>query len=91
MSTLKSRRHRKERSKNGKSSRKVTTDPVILLLVLARALTECERSGIHPKLKHGIIYTDAGYVLPLNDKWAARPCKSRLPQEMCGDYAHPGQ
>jgi len=44
--------------------------------VLAKALNEAEKAGIHPKLKHGIIFTDAGYVLPVkDDKWAARPLK----------------
>jgi hypothetical protein len=77
-STLKSGEQRRQRSPNGKSSKQATTDPVILLHVMARMLTECERAGIHPKLKHGIIYTDVGYVLPVkDDKWAARPLKQR--------------
>ncbi len=51
-------------------------DPVILLLAMARVLNECEKAGIRPKLKHGIVFTDAGYVLPLRQgKWAARPLK----------------
>jgi hypothetical protein len=50
--------------------------PVIPLFALARVLTECEKAGIHPKLKHGIIFTDVGYVLPIkDDEWAARPLK----------------
>jgi hypothetical protein len=44
-------------------------------MVLARALTECDKAHIRPKLKHGIIFTDIGYVLPLEDKWVARPLK----------------
>ena len=51
-------------------------DPVILLLAMARVLNECEKSGIRPKMKHGIVFTDAGFVLPVsNGKWAARPLK----------------
>lgn len=51
-------------------------DPVILLLTLARLLNECEKCGIRPKMKHGIVFTDAGYVLPAKEgKWAARPLK----------------
>jgi hypothetical protein len=51
--------------------------PVILLLALAHVLNECEKAGIRPKLKHGILFTDAGYVLPAKDnRWAARPLKN---------------
>jgi hypothetical protein len=39
-------------------------------------LSECEKAGIHPKLKHGIVYTDLGYVIPIRNKWAARPLKN---------------
>ena len=61
-----------------KKTRKSSPDPVILLHVLARMLNECERQGVHPKLKHGIIYTDVGYVLDVRDgKWAARPLKPK--------------
>jgi hypothetical protein len=47
----------------------------MLLLALARLLNSCERCGIRPKLKHGVIFTDAGYVLPFADGWKARPLK----------------
>ena len=77
-STRKSGKQQQRRSPSGKSSKKAITDPVILLHVMARMLTECEKAGIHPKLKHGIIYTDVGYVLDIKDgKWAARPLKPR--------------
>lgn len=75
MSTRKSGKRRRGRSPNGRSSRKVTTDPVVLLMVMARALNQCEKAGINPRMKHGIICTDAGYVLDLKDKWVARPLK----------------
>src|SRR5580704_14327150 len=59
-----------------KERKSFSPDPVILLHVLARMLNECDKAGIHPKLKHGIIYTDAGFVLPVkDDKWAARPLR----------------
>jgi hypothetical protein len=68
-------RSRTRHATSGKA-RKSQPDPVVILLVLARALNEAEKAGLNPKLKHGIIYTDAGYVLPArNDKWAARPLK----------------
>lgn len=70
--------------KSRKSTRKVKRhgkkpeDPVILLLTLARLLSECEKAGIRPKMKHGILWTDAGFVMPLqDDKWAARPLKKK--------------
>lgn len=73
MSHPKSKRQRKGRSKNGTGSRKATQDPVLALLVMARLLNDLERH--HPKLKHGIIFTDIGYVLEIKDKWVARPLK----------------
>ncbi len=75
MSPPKSGRRRKGRSPNGRSSSRAIQDPVILLMVLARALNHCEKAGINPQLKHGIIFTDAGYVLDLKGKWVARPLK----------------
>lgn len=75
-SPKKSGKRRKQRSKNGTISKRLTTDPVILLSALAKIVNECEKAGIRPKMKHGIIFTDAGYVLPVsNGKWAARPLK----------------
>lgn len=43
-----------------------------LLDPLASALSACERAGIHPRLRHGVVYTDLGYVLPTNDGWVVR-------------------
>ena len=66
--------------KNGKSikrRKKPPEDPVILLLTLARLLSECEKLGMRPRMKHGIIFTDAGYVIPVKNKWAARPLKKK--------------
>lgn len=77
MSTQKSSRRRKGRSKSGRNSKSPTTDPVVLLLMLAKTLNECEKAALRPKLRHGIVFTDAGYVLPVKDgKWAARPLKN---------------
>ena len=62
--------------KRKSKKRQKQQDPVILLLAMARVLNECEKAGIRPKLKHGIVFTDAGFVLPVsNGKWAARPLK----------------
>jgi hypothetical protein len=47
----------------------------LLLHDLACALNACERAGLNPKLGHGTVFTDAGFVLPLEErkgKWAVR-------------------
>jgi len=63
-------------TKRAKRRSKKPEDPVILLLTLASLLNSCEKAGIRPKMKHGIVFTDAGFVLPVsNGKWAARPLK----------------
>lgn len=49
----------------------------LLLHDLAAALNACERAGLNPKLKHGIVFSDAGYVLPLKDRWVSRSLKRR--------------
>jgi hypothetical protein len=44
-----------------------------LLGAVADALTACEQAGIAVKLRHGIVLTRAGYVLPVGDhEWGAR-------------------
>jgi hypothetical protein len=74
-STPKSGKQHRQPSKNGKGSKPPTTDPVVTLLVLARCLNELEKAGLRPRLKHGIVFTDAGYVLDIKDRWVARPLK----------------
>lgn len=44
---------------------------------LAKALTACERAGLHPRLKHEIAFTDYGYVLPIRDRWVVRRLNRR--------------
>lgn len=60
-------------------------DPAALLGGVAEALTACEQAGIRVKLKHGVVYTPAGYVLPAADGWVARTLQwsefSRLDDE----------
>ena len=55
-----------------KATRKRQPDPATLLAGLAAALQRCEKAGLHPKLKHGIVWTEAGFVLVIGDKWVAR-------------------
>jgi hypothetical protein len=43
-----------------------------LLGAVADALTACEAAGIAVKLKHGIVVTRNGYVLPVGDAWVTR-------------------
>ena len=44
-----------------------------LLTAVADALNACEQAGISVKLRHGIVDTCAGYVMPLaGDRWATR-------------------
>ncbi len=47
-------------------------DPESLLAGVATALQRCEKAGLRPKLKHGIVWTDAGFVLVIKDRWVAR-------------------
>jgi hypothetical protein len=49
----------------------------LLLHDLACALQACEKAGLNPKLKHGIVFTDLGYVLPIKDRWVARSLKKK--------------
>lgn len=39
---------------------------------LANALNSCEKKNLDVKLRHGIVITDAGFVMPIKDKWVAR-------------------
>jgi hypothetical protein len=50
----------------------VQPDAERLLGAVAEALTACEAAGIAVKLKHGIVVTRNGYVLPVADRWVAR-------------------
>jgi hypothetical protein len=52
-------------------------DKRLLLSNLAQILDACEQAGIKPKLKHGIVFTEVGYVLPIGDRWVARSLKPR--------------
>jgi hypothetical protein len=47
-------------------------DAESLLGAVASALTACEAAGITVKLKHGIVTSREGYVLPVGGQWVAR-------------------
>lgn len=54
-------------------SRKARKDPARLLTRLAAAMNACENAGLHVKLRHGAVFTEAGYVLQTGDaRWDAR-------------------
>jgi hypothetical protein len=53
-------------------SKKKKRNQRLLLKNLADALNACDRAGLRPRLKHGIVFTDVGYVLVIKDRWAAR-------------------
>lgn len=44
-----------------------------LLTQLTDVLNALSEAGVPAKLKHGAVYTEAGYVLPIDDnRWVAR-------------------
>jgi hypothetical protein len=43
-----------------------------LLTQLAESLNECQKAGLRIKLKHDVVYTGEGYVLPIKNGWVAR-------------------
>lgn len=43
-----------------------------LLDTIAHALTQLDQLGVRVKLKHDAVYTDVGYVLPIENGWVAR-------------------
>jgi hypothetical protein len=55
-------------------SRKKKRRQAMLLHDLAVALNALQKAGADPKLKHGIAYTEFGYVMPFgrNDSWVMR-------------------
>lgn len=56
-------------------SRKKKRKHALLLHDLACALNACDKAGLNIKLRHGIVFSDAGYVLPVRDRWVSRTLK----------------
>ena len=73
MSTRKSGKRRKGHSRNGRSSKRLTTNERILFS-LAKALNQAEQAKLYPILAHGSIFTNHGYVIPVGrkTKWQVR-------------------
>lgn len=61
----------RERGSQGQEGGLVA-DTARLLTAVADALNACEQAGLKVKLKHGIVTTRHGYVLPVRSAWAAR-------------------
>jgi hypothetical protein len=66
-----SKKHGSRRRKKAKARRNAKARGV--LFVLADALNACDDSGATVRLRHGIVMTPGGYVLPMADgRWEAR-------------------
>jgi hypothetical protein len=72
------KRHAGSKGSKSKSSRRVrgtARSSSLALENLANAMNHCEREMSVLKCAHGIIFSDAGYVLPIGDKWVVRTLK----------------
>lgn len=58
--------------KKSKRFRKKTKTVEICLTNVAKALDECNKHRVQIKLKHGIVMSDYGYVLPHKRRWVVR-------------------
>lgn len=58
-----------------------------LLSAVADALNACGKAGIPVRLRHGAVWTRAGYVLELdNDRWVPRTLRyTRFPGVAAGE------
>jgi hypothetical protein len=55
-----------------KKFRKKNDRAELLLMNLAQVLDECYRNKLDIKLRHGIIVSKYGYVLPFKRRWVVR-------------------
>lgn len=58
--------------KIGKKFRKKNEQAELLLVNLAQVLDECRRNKVDIKLRHGIVVSKYGYVLPFKRRWVVR-------------------
>lgn len=63
---------RKRVKKFPKRFRKKRKQAELLLNNLAQVLDACDKANVNIKLKHGIVYSKYGYVLPLSKGWTVR-------------------
>jgi hypothetical protein len=59
-------------AKRSKKFRKKTKTAEICLKNVAKALDECGKHNVKIKLRHGIVVSDYGYVLPFKRRWMVR-------------------
>jgi len=59
-------------TKRPKKFRKKVKTAEVCLLKLAKALDECNKHNVQIKLKHGVVCSDYGYVLPFKRHWVVR-------------------
>jgi hypothetical protein len=55
-----------------KKFRKKNESAELLLINLAQILDECNRNKLDIKLRHGIVVSKYGYVLPFKRRWVVR-------------------
>jgi hypothetical protein len=60
------------RKKQSKKFRRKSEESEILLRKLAKVLDECSKHKVKIKLRHGIVMSDYGYVLPFKRRWVVR-------------------
>lgn len=58
--------------KKGKKFRKKKKTAEICLTNVAKALDECHKHNVKIKLRHGVVCSDYGYVLPFKRRWVVR-------------------
>jgi hypothetical protein len=55
-----------------KKFRKKNEQAELLLMNLGQILDECHRNKLDIKLRHGIVVSKYGYVLPFKHRWVVR-------------------
>jgi hypothetical protein len=58
--------------KQRKKFRKKIKTAELCLINVAKALDECNKHKVEIKLRHGIVMSDYGYVLPFKRRWMVR-------------------
>lgn len=59
-------------AKRSKKFRRKQKTAEICLAKVAKALDECTKHNVKIKLRHGIVVSDYGYVLPFKRRWVVR-------------------
>lgn len=59
-------------ARKNKKFRKKNQTAEVCLTNLAKALDNCSKHNVKIKLKHGVVCSDYGYVLPFKRHWVVR-------------------